>query len=134
MIGNGKNFVRTMQSLAERGVDPAVVDDQTGRLTFTDDLAAGIRHLLDSGAPYGVYNLTGGGEPQTWFDIARDVFQLSGHDPARVSGVSTEKYFAGASGPVAPRPRNSVLDLAKITAAGFTPHDHRERLAAYLAG
>ncbi len=134
VIGDGKNFVRTMQSLAERGVDPAVVDDQTGRLTFTDELATGIRHLLDSGAPYGVYNLTGGGEPQTWLDIARDVFQLTGHDPARVSGVSTEQYFAGATGPVAPRPRNSILDLAKIAAAGFTPRDHREGLAAYLAG
>ncbi len=36
VIGEGKNFVRTMASLAERGVDPRVVDDQIGRLTFTE--------------------------------------------------------------------------------------------------
>ena len=50
VIGDGANFVRTMASLAERGIDPKVVDDQIGRLTFTDDLARGIRHLLDGGA------------------------------------------------------------------------------------
>ena len=30
---------------------PSVVDDQIGRLTFTQDIAAGIRHLLDTGRP-----------------------------------------------------------------------------------
>ena len=42
---------------------PSVVDDQVGRLTFTADLARAIRHLLDTGAPYGTYNVTGAGEP-----------------------------------------------------------------------
>ena len=37
VIGEGHNFVRTMASLAERGIDPRVVDDQIGRLTFTAD-------------------------------------------------------------------------------------------------
>lgn len=119
VIGDGGNFVRTMASLAERGIDPKVVDDQVGRLTFTDEIARGIRHLVDTGAEYGTYNLTGSGEPQSWADIARQVFALTGHDPARVTGVSTEEYFAAASAPVAPRPRNSVLDLAKIEAVGF---------------
>ncbi len=45
VVGEGKNFVRTMASLAGRGIDPTVVADQTGRLTFTDDIARGIRHL-----------------------------------------------------------------------------------------
>ena len=47
VIGEGGNFVRTMASLAARGIDPRVVDDQIGRLTFTGDIARGIRHLLD---------------------------------------------------------------------------------------
>ncbi len=50
VIGEGNNFVATMASLAGRGIKPSVVNDQTGRLTFTADLAAGIRHLLDTGA------------------------------------------------------------------------------------
>ena len=40
VIGDGNNFVRTMASLAERGIEPSVVDDQFGRLSFTDDIAA----------------------------------------------------------------------------------------------
>ncbi|MFS0868165.1 dTDP-4-dehydrorhamnose reductase [Microbacterium sp. 179-B 1A2 NHS] len=133
VIGEGKNFVRTMASLAARGVDPSVVDDQVGRLTFTDDIARGIRHLTSSGAPYGTYNLTGAGEPASWADIAAEVFELTGSDRARVTGVSTEAYFASAAAPVSPRPRWSVLDLAKIEATGFTPRDWRESLREYLA-
>jgi dTDP-4-dehydrorhamnose 3,5-epimerase len=132
VIGDGKNFVRTMQSLAERGIDPRVVDDQVGRLTFTDEIARGIRHLLDSRAPSGVYNLTGGGAPTSWADIARAVFSAGGHDASRVTGVSTEEYFASSTGPVAPRPRNSVLDLTKIEGTGFVPADASTSLQSYL--
>ena len=132
VIGEGKNFVRTMAALAERGVDPKVVDDQMGRLTFTDDIARGILHLLRSDAPYGVYNLTGDGDPTSWADIARSVFELTGHDPARVIGVPTDEYYASAVGPIAPRPRNSMLDLGKIRATGFEVGDARSTLPAYL--
>jgi dTDP-4-dehydrorhamnose 3,5-epimerase len=121
VIGDGPNFVRTMATLATRGINPTVVADQTGRLTFTSDIAAGIRHLIDTHAPYGTYNLTGNGPPQTWADIARTVYHLTGHDPARITDVTTDQYFASASTPVAPRPRNSTLDLHKIRATGFTP-------------
>ena len=130
VIGEGNNFVRTMASLAERGVEPSVVDDQIGRLTFTEDLAAGIVHLLSSGAPYGVYNLTNDGDPVSWADVARRVYELTGHSARSVTGVGTKEYFTGKE--AAPRPLNSVLPLEKIKAAGFTPADAGARLAAYL--
>jgi dTDP-4-dehydrorhamnose 3,5-epimerase len=133
VIGDGHNFVRTMASLAQRGINPTVVADQTGRLTFTTDIAAGIQHLLDTGAPHGTYNLTGSGEPASWADIARTVYELTGHDPARITDVTTAEYFANATGPVAPRPANSTLDLTKIENAGYTPEDWREMLEKYLS-
>ncbi|MBN9185850.1 MAG: dTDP-4-dehydrorhamnose reductase [Microbacterium sp.] len=132
VIGEGRNFVRTMASLAERGVDPSVVDDQVGRLTFTDDLARGIRHLIEAGVPSGVYNLTGSGAPASWARVAKWVFELTGNDPARVTPVSTEEYYASSTGPVAPRPRNSVLDLEKIAETGFEPRDAYAALRDYL--
>ena len=132
VIGDGRNFVGTMASLAERGIDPDVVDDQVGRLTFTTDLARGIRHLIASHAPYGVYNLTGSGDPASWADVARAVYVRIGHDPARVRPVSTDEYYAAASAPTAPRPRNSVLDLDLITETGFVPIDWRQGLDRYL--
>lgn len=133
VIGDGHNFVRTMASLAGRGVAPRVVGDQIGRLTFTTDLAEAIRHLLDVSAPFGLYNVTGGGEPRSWADIARAVYRLTGHDPAAVTSVTTEEYFADQAGPIAPRPRNSVLDLARITATAWTPRDADAALADYLS-
>ncbi|WP_434613472.1 sugar nucleotide-binding protein [Arthrobacter sp. A5] len=130
VIGEGNNFVRTMANLAGRGVRPSVVNDQIGRLSFTEDIAAGIRHLLDSGATYGTYNLSNDGAPQSWADIAADVYEISGADRDAVTGVDTGKYFAGKE--AAPRPLNSALDLGKIKASGFAPADAGLRLREYL--
>ena len=134
VVGDGPNFVRTMLSLAERGVDPSVVDDQFGRLTFASEVAGAIRFLTDKRADYGVYNVTGSGPVTSWADVARRVFALSGHDPDRVTGVSSEQYFASIADPVAPRPRNSVLDLAKADSAGYQALDADEMLARYVSG
>ena len=132
LVGNGGNFVRTMASLADRGICPSVVDDQIGRLTFADGLAAGIAHLLRTGAPFGAYNLTAAGEPASWAEVAREVFRLRGRDPDDVRHVSTAEYYAGRSG-IAPRPANSVLDLGKIRATGFEPREWRAALREYLS-
>ena len=131
VIGDGHNFVRTMASLAARGVRPAVVDDQHGRLTFADDLARAIAHLLASGAAYGTYNVTCDGPVLTWYDIARRVFALTGHDPDAVTPQSTAGYAAGKD--VAPRPMHSTLALDRIKATGFVPPATEDALATYLA-
>jgi dTDP-4-dehydrorhamnose 3,5-epimerase len=133
VVGDGDNFVRTMTSLADRGIAPSVVDDQVGRPTFTTDLAAGIAHLLRTGAPFGTYNLTCDGEPASWADLAEAVFEARGRRSDDVTRVSTAEYFAGTPA-AAVRPRNSVLDLSKITASGFRPRDWRAALVEYLAG
>ncbi|MEH0110269.1 bifunctional dTDP-4-dehydrorhamnose 3,5-epimerase family protein/NAD(P)-dependent oxidoreductase [Tersicoccus sp. MR15.9] len=131
VVGDGANFVRTMVGLAARGVRPSVVDDQIGRLTFADDVAAGIAHLLAGGAPYGTYHLTGAGPAQSWAQIAADVFRLSGADPAAVTPVSTEQYLAGRA--AAPRPVHSTLSTARLQATAFTPRPVEPALAAYVA-
>ncbi len=131
LVGEGSNFVRTMASLADRGVRPAVVDDQIGRPTLTADLAAGIRHLVETRAPFGTYNLTNDGEPLSWADLAVAVYTARGRSADDVRRVSTAEYFADKP-QAAPRPLNSVLDLSKITAAGFRPRDWRDALAEYL--
>jgi dTDP-4-dehydrorhamnose 3,5-epimerase len=132
VVGDGGNFVRTMAGLAERGVSPTVVEDQIGRPTLTADLAAGIAHLLRTKAPFGTYNLTNDGDPASWADVAAAVFAARGRSADDVGRTSTEAYFADKP-QAAVRPLNSVLDLSKITAAGFPPRDWREALAEYLA-
>ncbi len=131
VVGDGANFVRTMASLADRGVSPSVVDDQHGRLTFADELARATVHLLETRAPYGTYHVSNGGSPSTWASVARDVFRLRGRDPEDVTGVSTEDYTADRPG--APRPRHSVLDLTRLESTGFVPADAGAALTAYVA-
>lgn len=132
VIGEGGNFVRTMHSLAERGIDPRVVSDQRGRLTFTHDIADAILHLYRSEADYGTYNVTGAGDTQSWAEVAQEVFRLAGHDADRVTPVTTAEYYSAANAPVSPRPMNSELDLAKIIATGFTPRRVEESLRTYI--
>jgi dTDP-4-dehydrorhamnose reductase len=132
VVGDGGNFVRTMASLADRGISPAVVDDQIGRPTFTADLAAGIRHLLEDGAPFGTYNLTSDGDPVSWAELAVAIFEARGRSADDVSRVSTADYFADKPS-AAPRPLNSVLDLSKISGTGFRPTNWRTGLSHYLA-
>ena len=131
VVGDGKNFIKTMASLARQGVSPSVVSDQVGRLTFTSDLAAGIIHLLTSDAPFGTYNLSGEGPVMSWAEVAARVFELCGRERADVTFVTTEEYFAGRD--AAPRPLSSVLDLSKIEATGFTPADSSRRIEEYVA-
>ena len=109
-----------------------VVDDQYGRLTFTRDMADAIFHLLDGGAAYGTYNLTGSGAVKSWADIARMVFDLANGNGDKVEPISTEQYFANAKNPVSPRPTHSALDLAKIEATGLQVPDWEESLKAYV--
>jgi dTDP-4-dehydrorhamnose 3,5-epimerase/reductase len=132
VIGEGNNFVRIMSSLAKRGVNPTVVNDQFGRLTFTDTLAEAIKFALENNLPFGTYNLTNEGDIINWADIAKLVFKLNGEDPERVTPISTSEYYKGKEGPIAKRPNNSALDLSKIEAAGFTPEDWKVKLEEYI--
>lgn len=111
VIGNGHNFVKTMMMLSNKVSDPndalnevTVVDDQYGRLTFTDDMAAAIFHLLDDEDPYGTYDLTGSGDVVSWAQIAAEVFAMTNGNGDKVRPISTEQYFESAKAPVSPRP------------------------------
>lgn len=131
VVGAGNNFVKTMKMLVEKGIKPSVVNDQIGRLTFTDTLAAGIKHLVTSSAPFGTYNLTNDGEPGSWADIAKLVYAQTGASADDVTGVTTAQYYEDKEN-ISPRPLQSTLDLAKVKAASFVPTDWRTELSNYL--
>ena len=137
VIGEGRNFVKTMMGLSDRVAkgelpEVTVVDDQYGRLTFTSGMGEAIFHLLDGDAAYGTYNLTGSGAVKSWADIARTVFDLTNGNGGKVKPISTAEYFANAKAPVSPRPTYSALDLAKIEATGLDVPDWEGSLKAYV--
>ena len=138
VIGDGKNFAKTMCALSDRVAagelaQVTVVDDQLGRLTFTDQMARAIFHVLDTRAPYGTYDMTGSGAVRSWADIARACFEAKNGNGDKVVPVSTADYYASAQGPIAPRPHYSALDLGKLESAGFTPRDWEDELGEYLS-
>ncbi|NWL35205.1 sugar nucleotide-binding protein [Paenarthrobacter nitroguajacolicus] len=131
VIGEGHNFVRTMANLAGKRIAPSVVNDQFGRLTFAQEIAESIRHLLFTKAAYGTYNVSNDGEVQSWADIASQVYRLVGASPEDVHGVSTESYFRD-NPTAAIRPTYSVLELDKIRQSGYEMSSAQEQLIRYL--
>jgi dTDP-4-dehydrorhamnose 3,5-epimerase/reductase len=130
LIGDGHNFVRTIASLADRGVSPEVVNDQFGQLTFTTEITSAIVHLLRA-KRYGNLQPQQQRRAMTCADIARVVFQARGRDAASVKSVTTAEYAAGKS--LAPRPEHSALSLVKIISSGFRPADAMTQLQEYLS-
>ncbi len=112
---HGPSFVRTMLGLAERHETLSVVDDQRGQPTWTVDLAAAIRRLVDGDAAPGVWHGTSGGEV-TWFGFTRRIFELAGLDPERVTPTTSAAYPRPA-----PRPAFSVLGRQRWADAGIEP-------------
>ncbi|MEX1995557.1 MAG: dTDP-4-dehydrorhamnose reductase [Candidatus Saccharimonadales bacterium] len=131
LIGDGKNFVRTMLKLGQKGVSPTVVADQIGRPTFTQTLVKAIDFLLRNNPAYGIYNVSNEGEPVSWADFTRQIFKIADFD-LKVTDTTTAEYFADKPD-TAPRPLNSTLDLTKIESAGFKPRDWHEDLKDYIA-
>lgn len=118
-----RDFVGTMGRLADEGIDPRVVDDQTGSPTYAPDLAEGLLDLAvllaaEPERPGAVLHAAGGGSA-TWFDVARAVFERAGADPARVSPCTTAEFPRPA-----PRPAYSVLSPAAWAAWGLAPLPH----------
>ena len=131
VIGDGHNFPKTMKRLADMRINPKVVNDQLGRLTFASEIARVTEHLLDVSAEYGVYNVTNSGKIKSWYEIAADVFEYAGYERGLVLAVSTEEYAADKK-PFAPRPTNSDLDLTKLQKTGFEPQDYEPMLKEYI--
>ncbi|BAQ32470.1 sugar nucleotide-binding protein [Bifidobacterium scardovii] len=131
VIGEGRNFVTRMLSLAQTDQTAEAPSDQFGRLTFTGDMAGAIFHLLNTSAPYGTYNMTGSGRVASWYDIAKLVFTAAQADPDRIVANSVEEYAREHH--AALRPRNCSLDLSKLESTGYRPADWEESLKTYLA-
>ena len=98
----GANFVDSILRKARHGEPLAVVDDQRGSPTWTNDLARALVGLV-SASEFGTYHCTNGGEC-TWHELAEHVIRRAGHDGP------VERTTTAALARPAPRPAYSVLD------------------------
>jgi len=121
---HGGNMVKTAMRLAADGIDPKFVDDQIGHPTIVSDLVPVLRRFAVERRP-GLFHVTNQGVV-SWCEFVREVFAAAGHDPERVTPITTAQLDPPRP---APRPANSVLDNAAMRLAGLDllPH-HAESL------
>lgn len=100
----GKNFVRTIARAAREREELTVVDDQRGRPTSCEHLAAASLALLRAGAT-GTLHVSDGGDC-TWCGFAAEIVRVTGA-ACRVRPITTAELNRPA-----PRPAWSVLDLS----------------------
>jgi len=122
----GKNFVKTMLSLAESHDSVNVVCDQKGTPTYAGDLASAIMRLIQhygNSPAHETFHFTNEGVT-TWNVFAEAVFELGGKTCV-VNAISTDQYPTKAT-----RPAYSVLDKTKIkTTLGIEIPQWKESLA-----
>ena len=109
-----QNFAKTMTKLAlKKSGEVKVVNDQIGQPTFAGDLAEKIVETVISKSTFGTYHTTNSGEA-TWFEYAREIFNLAGEDVQRVVPVSSNEFLRPAK-----RPTYSALGHESLKSANL---------------
>lgn len=105
----GKNFVKTMLNLFATKEELNIVADQFGQPTNANDLAEAIMKIIKSEKiTPGIFNFSNLGRI-SWFDFAEKIAELS-EAKIKLNAIETSQYPTPAK-----RPKNSVLDLDKIS-------------------
>lgn len=120
MSGAHHSFASTMISRARAG-DVSVVDDQRGHPTLAPDLATATMAALDRNAT-GILHLANSGVVSR-YELACEIVELAGIDPARVRPCTTVEFGAPAR-----RPLNGVINSERLSDLGL------EQLPHYRSG
>jgi dTDP-4-dehydrorhamnose reductase len=120
----GKNFVDTIARLGRERPVLRVVNDQQGRPSSAEYLAARSLGLVEANAR-GTYHVTDGGEC-TWYEFARAIVAGSGGN-AEVQPCTSAEFQRPAS-----RPAYSVFDLSRTEALLGPSRPWQENLADVL--
>jgi dTDP-4-dehydrorhamnose reductase len=123
---NGKNFVKTILEKADAVKTLDVVDDQIGAPTYSWDLSAAVRLLIEEGHD-GLFHLTNRGRC-SWYEFACKILQYAGRNDVTVRPIRS----TGLARP-AVRPAWSVLSSRKFSeATGKTMRFWQIALQDYL--
>ena len=113
---HGKNFYKTMLSLAEQRDELNVVNDQVGSPTYAGSIASATKKLVEviveqkgiTAEQTGIYHFTCQGQT-SWADFAKAIFVENEVSKMKVSGIPSEDYPTPAE-----RPAFSVLNTKKL--------------------
>lgn len=115
----------TIVSRIRAGEEVPVFVDRTVSPSYTADVAAATRGLLERHAAAGLYHCVNSGAA-TWAEVAGEAARLLG-TPLRMKPITLESASLKA-----PRPRYCALSNAKLAAAGVAMPHWRDALARFL--
>jgi dTDP-4-dehydrorhamnose reductase len=119
------NFVEVMLRMAARPNPIRVVEDHCASPTYAPALASRTIDLVERKCS-GIYHI-GGGQPISWFEFARLIFEAAGLSPT-LTATNEREYRTPAR-----RPHFSALSNAKLEREGVVPMPPlREALADYF--
>lgn len=119
------NFVELMLRMAKSGTPIRVVEDHVASPTYAPALASRTADLVAKDCT-GVFHI-GGGEPISWYNYARLIFELAGVTP-ELKPTNEREYRTPAR-----RPAVSALSNSKMHEQGIEPMPPlRDALALYL--
>jgi dTDP-4-dehydrorhamnose reductase len=110
----------------QQGREVKAFTDRVVSPSYTPDIAAATRHLVETGAPSGVYHCVNAGQG-TWYEVATEAARLLGVPP-NLRGITVRELPLKAS-----RPRYCALANGKLAAAGFPMPSWQDALARWVA-
>lgn len=116
------SFFDVMLKLGEEREQLDLVDEEMSCFTYTPDLARAVKALVESGRPWGVYHIVNEG-PATWYDGARELFDIVGNRRVRLNRVTADKL---------PRPARRAKSSILLNTRLPKLRDWREALREYL--
>ncbi len=123
---NARSSVDRLIRTVRDGQETPVFHDRTVTPSFVEDVVQATSHLIDAGAPFGLYHAVNDGET-TWLDIGRYVCHELAKpvDVLRPVSVSDLTFRAR-------RPQYAALSGAKLARAGFEMPSWQDAIARYL--
>jgi len=119
------NFVEVMLRMAKNSQPIKVVMDHVASPTYAPAMAERTADMVEMKL-CGIYHL-GGGEPVSWYQYARTIFDLAKINPS-LQPTDEREYRTAAR-----RPKYSALSNEKLNAAGIQPMPpFREAVRMYL--
>jgi len=120
------NFPELMLRLAREGKPIRVVEDHSASPTYAPALASRSIDVFERDLD-GIFHI-GGGQPISWFDFARLIFEKAGVQ-ANLTPTNASEYPTAAN-----RPRFSALENARLRECGIAPMPPlAEAMEAYMA-
>ena len=110
----------------ERGADVRVFTDRVVSPSYVHDVARAVRHLVESGAPPGLYHCVNSGRA-TWHEVAVEAARRMDVRPRLQPMTLDSAAFR------APRPRFCALSNRKLAAAGYMMPTWDDALGRWIA-